>query len=297
MGVEDQLKISSDGLYRIGESRVGLGKPSVYDAPEMASATISPAADVWSLGMTLVEGLTQCLPGRESEHGELMLPETVPVEFLELTGHCLCRDLQHRWTVADIASHLRRTSFSLQSGTASSPRPATPKWRYVAPLVVVGVLLAAMLLVPRLFNNRRNAERTTSSVAEQPGVQSEPAHKPLPPEAGNAKAKSPTPKAGRVPGKVIHQVVPDVPRQARNTIRGTVRVGVRVRVDPSGKVAGAKLESPGPSRYFTQLALKAARRWKFRPAEVDARNVPSEWILRFQFEKVGASAVSVQVAP
>lgn len=36
---------------------------------------------------------------------------------------------------------------------------------------------------------------------------------------------------------------------------------------------------------------KAARRWKFRPAEVDGRNVPSEWILRFQFEKAGATVV------
>jgi len=293
MGVEDQLKISSDGIFRMGQSRVGRGKPGVYDAPEMAGGSISAAADMWSLGMTLVEGLTQHLPvWDKSEGGEPVLPETLPAPFFELAHHCVRRDLQRRWTVADIAAHMRRTSSALQAGTASSPQPAFMKWRYVVPLVALGVLLAVTLVVPRLFNGRRDVERAPSAVVEQPAVRSEAARKPVTPEA-----TAPTPTVGLVPGKVLHQVLPDVPRKARDTIRGKVRVGVRVRVDSSGNVAGAKLDSPGPSRYFTQLALKAARRWKFRPPKVDARNVPSEWILRFQFEKAGTTAVSVREAP
>src|SRR5205807_4278877 len=62
MAVEDQLKISSDGLCRIDEWRGDLWKPDVYDAPEIAGGEISPAADIWSLGMTLVEALTQRVP-------------------------------------------------------------------------------------------------------------------------------------------------------------------------------------------------------------------------------------------
>src|SRR5579863_128574 len=100
MAVEDQLKISSDGLHRINESRGGLGKPGVYDAPEMAGGEISPAADVWSLGMTLVEALTQRLPVWDGpEQGEPALPESLPAPFVELARHCLRVDLQRRWTV------------------------------------------------------------------------------------------------------------------------------------------------------------------------------------------------------
>jgi TonB family protein len=100
-----------------------------------------------------------------------------------------------------------------------------------------------------------------------------------------------------VPGKVVHQVLPDVPRKASATIQGKVKVGVRIGVDPSGNVVGAKLDTPGPSRYFAQLALKAARRWKFSPAKVDDRNVSSEWILRFEFGKAGTKVLPVRAAP
>ena len=73
------------------------------------------------------------------------------------------------------------------------------------------------------------------------------------------------------------------PRNARNTIRGNVRVGVRVSVSPTGKVLAATLDSPGPSRYFANLALQAAREWKFWPPQIEGHTVASEWILRFQF--------------
>ncbi len=318
MGVEGQLKISTDGLFRMGESRAGLRKPSVYDAPEMAGGWVSAAADVWSLGMMLVEALTQRLPvWRELDHGEPVLPETLPAQFLELAHHCLRRDLQHRWTVTDIVAHIRQNLPALQDRTAASPQAALAKWRYVAPAAALGLLLAAILVVPRLFNDHREAQPTPPAVITQTGVQSQPA---VTPKAGKSTAQrtddkkqgsphaapgrtpvhseaGPATTVGLVPGKVVHQVLPDVPRKARDTIRGTVRVGVRVRVDPSGVVAGAKLDSAGPSRYFARLALKAARRWKFRPAEVDARNVPSEWILRFQFEKDGTKVLPVRATP
>src|SRR5712692_7139923 len=52
MAVGEHLKLSSDGLCRMGESSGGSReKPGVYDPPEAASGMISPAGDVWSLGM------------------------------------------------------------------------------------------------------------------------------------------------------------------------------------------------------------------------------------------------------
>jgi TonB family protein len=299
MGVENQLKISIDGLFRMGESRAVLRQPSAYDAPEMAGGWISAAADVWSLGMTLVEALTQRLPvWDELQQGEPVLREVLPAPFLEVARHCLRRDLQRRWTVADIVAYVRQTlPATIRVPAGAGSQAAFAKWRYVAPPVALAVVLAAVLVVPRLFNRFRAAPPAPSTLVEQPSAQSEPAPQPVTARAGKSKARLPTPTAGLVPGTIVHQVLPDVPRKARDTIQGKVRVGIRVRVDPSGSVAGAKLDSPGPSRYFAQLALKAARGWKFRPTKVDARNVPSEWILRFQFEKAGTTASSVRAGP
>src|ERR1700730_3441945 len=61
MASDDQLKVSIDGLYRAGESLDGSRYKDAYDAPENTLGiismpqTMSPAGDVWSLGMTLVE--------------------------------------------------------------------------------------------------------------------------------------------------------------------------------------------------------------------------------------------------
>ena len=41
---------------------------------------------------------------------------------------------------------------------------------------------------------------------------------------------------------------------------------MRVIVDEDGKVVTATSEDPGPSRYFEQLSLEAAKKWKFAPA-------------------------------
>src|SRR3984957_6224137 len=57
----DHLKLSSDRSSRIGESQNGSRRAGAYDPPEAASGRLTPAADVWSLGMTLVEVLTQHL--------------------------------------------------------------------------------------------------------------------------------------------------------------------------------------------------------------------------------------------
>jgi TonB family protein len=90
---------------------------------------------------------------------------------------------------------------------------------------------------------------------------------------------------------VLHQEIPDVPRHARNTIRGHIQVTVRVTVDNSGDVVGETLEIPGPSGYFARLATTAARKWKFAPA--DNQN-PRRWLLRFGFSRGGATVHAVR---
>lgn len=98
-------------------------------------------------------------------------------------------------------------------------------------------------------------------------------------------------------GEVLEQVLPKSSEKALSTISGTVRVGVKAHVDAAGNVGDAELANPGPSRYFADQALDAARQWIFNTPEVNGRSVPSEWLIRFEFTRSGVKAFANQSAP
>lgn len=127
-------------------------------------------------------------------------------------------------------------------------------------------------------------------------------------ETGQPSAASPTAASGTVKkpsphgvatakGEVLDQVLPEVSQKARDTIQGKVRVGVKVNVDAAGAVTDAELDPPGPSKFFADLALQAARKWAFTPPEVDGKSVPSEWLLRFDFRQKETTVTPRQTAP
>jgi TonB family protein len=95
----------------------------------------------------------------------------------------------------------------------------------------------------------------------------------------------------------LERVLPQAPDKALNTIHGVVRVSVRVHVDAAGNVSQAELEAPGPSRYFADLALKAAEKWVFGSPVLDGKSVPSEWLIRFEYTQSGVVALPQQTAP
>jgi TonB family protein len=65
---------------------------------------------------------------------------------------------------------------------------------------------------------------------------------------------------------------------------------VRVDVDGSGKVTNATLTTPGPSKYFANLALKASQKWEFTAPQVSGQATPSRWTLLFEFSKTSTKA-------
>jgi eukaryotic-like serine/threonine-protein kinase len=414
MADDDLLKISSDGLCRIGESSGAAGKPGAYDPPEAAGGRISPAGDVWSLGMTLAEALTQRLPVWErTNQAEPSLPSNLPPEILDLARHCLRRDPQLRWTVADIAARLQQNS-------PAPPRqlPQISQTSFANPRAIGGVVLAVVALVAivgglLLFWNHSRNQPSAAAAAEPPAVhknvqgsaqprpqppvpskvqptaplaaklkaenkralsakssspvQTPPQHsgpstkqqaplvaksspqtapppvaKPVPQQhaapsqqpplvakavpqpapnsterspknpsenkpAASTTALSPTPvrsatpavtsTSGVVHGKALQQILPDAPQKARDTIRGKVRVSVKVHVNESGAVTEASLAAPGPSQYFSDRTLKAAQLWKFTPAKLNGRNVPSDWLLRFEIDSASVNVYPSETAP
>ena len=95
----------------------------------------------------------------------------------------------------------------------------------------------------------------------------------------------------------MDQVEPQASAKALSTIQGTVRVGVKVHVDAAGNVSEATLDNAGPSHYFADLALNAARRWVFTPPEADGHSVASDWLIQFHFTHSGVQSTPQQLAP
>jgi len=394
----DHLKLSSDAITRAGESLSPSRKPGVYDPPEAISGKLTPAADVWSLGATLVEVMTQRLPDwvRDSQR-EPLVPATLPAPFLEIARQCLRLEPQRRASIVDIAARLNaraavasasatglRANFVAAGGQASSatpqaiaPQPVPPeparmqinphrpppyresrtRSRFIIPLTIGALAFAAIVTVPRLLTHRPETQSAPPVAAEKqaghpaaqkradskvsPEAQARPELEPEvpetaksatpatqqatqrstqaptpnslkstsekePPSPARASAATPVPAEAAKPdatgipsakGEVLDQILPDVPQKARDTIRGRVRVSINVHVDQAGTVSGAELDSPGPSQYFSDLALQAARRWAFTPPEVNGKSVASEWNLRFVFTQDNTKVTPTQTAP
>jgi TonB family protein len=382
MAIGDQLKLSSDGIAHIAEQNAvtppGIERHremSDYDAPELAHGQISPASDVWSLGMLLVAMLTQRLPQGDAGREEIVLPDRVPAPFEEIARRCLRPDPRDRCTLENIAVRAgllkavaqvtakAPATMAAATDSAKPPRAAVEEGSAVAqpesraaapesrppkrvpvpepakPAQAAGgakprshggaYLVAAMVLavlgvfgIARLFRASSGTQATAGSATapQQPS-----ATKPKRVRADSAKANSGrrgetsemhaasasgapaqpaisparemTSRRGMTAGQVAEQILPDVPVSARNTIHGTVRVAVRVSVDASGAVTNAELDSPGPSKYFAQLALDSAQRWRFEPPKMDGRGVLSDWLLRYEFTRQGTKVVPVQADP
>ena len=123
-GYQGPVKLSTDGVFRAGELVGGSSRRSPYDPPEAAKGRLSTAADIWSLGVTLAEVLTQRLPVWERlGHEEPKLPEKIPAPYAQIAGHCLCREPLSRWTVEKIAERLEHTLTVPVAQPAPVPQP------------------------------------------------------------------------------------------------------------------------------------------------------------------------------
>jgi TonB family protein len=408
----DQLKLSSDTLSEIGSATSASSQPGIYAAPESATAPISPAADVWSLGVTLVEALTQRTPLLRGQMDVELPVETIPAPYLEITRRCSQVDPSRRATLKEISTLLNPTSTTsyrdavqhadLHTPATQSPEslvaalahhetpktlplaetvaaveptkkslasqqvsllphtliPATPvgdtttklkprKSRVAIPLAAVILVLAAILLAPRVLNRfsqlqpqaatvepsialapssltppktekpvlppltqtkaekraaEKQAAREKNAAAARETVSSSDTVNPVSSRSVDATEARPATKSAKVAppnparGAVLYQVVPDISQRARDTIQGTVRVGVKVHVDASGNVTDAELDNFS-SKFFGDQAVQVARRWTFTPPQVDGRNAPSEWLLRFEFTQKATKVFPTQTTP
>jgi TonB family protein len=255
--------------------------------------------------MTLVEALTQRLPEweRTAAEAEPIVPDTLAEPFLQIARRCLRRNPALRLKAADISSRLE--PLPVQELPAIAQAAETPARSHnLIWVVAIALLLAAIATTSVRLKRHHPARQATPHAIEKPKPQTNAKHVEQPaikePSAAAsinrkftektdlraplqpvAEKKIAIPEA--VQEEAIHQVLPDVPQKAKDTIHGTVRVRVKVSVDPSGRVTEAALDFPGPSRYFADLALQAARQWTFGRASTTNPNTPRAWTLHFEF--------------
>ena len=293
LAVADQLKISGDTIRPAGQRDTSLDFPGPYDPPEIARQGASAAGDVWSLGVVLVEAATRQMPSWDQ--GEVAAPvlDALPPLLRVPVSSCLRHDPDRRWTAEELAKFLRRNAHA----ELVSPRPKSAvaatrtvgKRPYILPLVIA----AAIFLVIALTLAVRRAPPPT--VAPRELKSATPADSTIP-RAEPSPSAVPKP-AGKVLGQeILTRVLPDVPAKARNTIQGKVIINIRIRVNSDGSVVEARNESSASSRFFGNLALQGARRWKFAPDPTRSADL-REWTLRFQFVRDPQHPVSVQALP
>jgi TonB family protein len=346
--VNDQLKLASDTVRPAGEPRASITKSSLYDPPEAKESRLSPASDIWGLGITMVEALTQSLPWPDEQSETASLPTTLPPTFVDMVQRCLSHNPASRPTAADLEAQFKRAPPASvvsvpqavvreapgraappvvreASGRAAPPvvreasgRAAPPQVspkRWLVPTIVAVLILLVAWAGLRLFQSHPNSQQSASSTLQTssqqtagapaaappnpetplpaPPVVSAPSasaksreSKPAPPRPVSRRLDQPAQPLADASPSVVHEEIPIVPRSARKTIHGHIKVAVLVIVDRSGNVIDAMLQNPGPSWYFARSAREAARKWRFAPADKqDSR----QWLLRFEFARGGTT--------
>lgn len=289
MVVDDQLKLASDDVRA---TEVAVTPPQVldvYDAPEVERGLISAAADMWSLGVVLVEVLTRTPPEwNRSAQIPPIIPPSLPKPFAQIARECLRLDPANRCTLEEVRAHL-------DSGAAIPHRPLRPKSK-AGLMAAAGVVLVVVLGVAVMHFHHAVPAPGASEQTSGPAGQNSPSQDSSPPQSAQGPVSGQETRP-RSKGSVARRVMPDVPEEARSTIQGTVKVSIQLKMDANGSVDEASIDSQGPSSYFANLALAAARGWKFTPAQMNGQDVRSVWLLEFEFRQSGTDVTATEKFP
>ncbi len=305
LAIGDLVKVSSDTLRAVGGTMVGETSERATGAYGPPEAGTSSAGDVWQLGMTLVEVLTQRLPGWHGAGAIApQVPGTIPQPFREMAEHSLQFSPAKRWTISEIRNRLEgkpvvAAATPVPSTVMASPsipmeQKSSPKWPYLLGLVGVVAIVVFLIARPKSSNPAAEMPSTVSENSQsapasgETGVTATPQNSTANVPTNLHTSDVPTDQNG-----VVQRVMPQVSPSARHTIHGKIEVRVKVEVDAAGNVTKAKIESGGRSRYFSRLALDAARQWKFAPApagETGAR----VWKVQFGFSRSDTDASAVR---
>src|SRR5208283_3749385 len=167
LAIGDQVKVSSDSLREAGEVP---RSASAYDAPEVAAHGVSAASDVWSLGATLAEGMTQHVPVWDAARmSAAEIEKGIPEPFRGIVERCLEIDPRKRCGLGEIRDRLARVGENREAMPATQAPTLvrsggiperSSKWSYwIAGIVALGL---AILLIARPWSAEKPASKDAS---------------------------------------------------------------------------------------------------------------------------------------
>jgi TonB family protein len=319
--VGDRLKVASDTIRRVDDGTVSLNAPTAYDPPEVRYGSNSAAGDIWALGVSLLEAITGRPPSNLGAHGEgVKLPAEFSPTFRDAVARCLSPSPSDRPSVTELlawaggpstasvpaapiepAAAVRpepappRTPVPRTETAPEASRPASPTTRSSKPRALPAAVLAAVVILAVAWFGisllrshsapsppENGSLLQTLSAAPVAGDTRAPVSAEMPTTPGRSDAAASS--------SALHDVIPEISHSAHRTIRGHIKVSVRVIVDQDGSVSSATLDRTGSSRYFRRLAIEAAKKWTFPPIDTPSRRVMQ---VRFDFSRDGTTGHAV----
>src|ERR1700730_11794852 len=176
--VNDQLKLASDSVRPTSNSTTGIITTSLYDPPELKDGAISTAGDIWALGITLVEALTQRPPAWSDERSETAaLPAGFPAPFADTVRRCLNRTPANRPTVIELEAQYKPAPQAhvvplpqppaREAPQQATPRQNPPKRHVLLPTIATVLLISVAVWVGlRFFTKYSNSPQSPSDSSQ-----------------------------------------------------------------------------------------------------------------------------------
>jgi TonB family protein len=334
--VADNLKLSADF------SPVAPGKAATisldlkpYDAPELGRSALAPAADTWSLGMTVVAALTQHTPPWDRESGfEPVVRPALPAPFEAIVRDCLRLDPASRITLPEITARLEGDSAS-QAATAAPHADFDPdfnpaqahssRWAsvWIAAAVFLGIAVTALVLQHSRQSAPSDAAAEPAPAAEQQPAASSSAPVEAVPSAAAQKPSAAAPAhpvQAAAPGPVGESEPPAYPSTVRgdagngNSGNGAIvkrvlpdvlpearasirgKVLIAVRVQVDASGAVTDAVSESPGASHYFNRIAVQAAQAWQFAPAPA-SAPATWVLHFQFRQDGTAVTADRQAP
>lgn len=162
--VEDQLKIAGDTLRPAGEERAATGA-SAYDPPEASTSALSPAGDMWALGCTLIEALSQRAPvwGSAGCASDLLPAAAAPLA--PVIKACLEREPACRPAARELAARLQGAGAAAVVPVPEAPLVPAPPVQHVPAAPAAHPVPVAPAVTVTAPTPRRLTPRTAALLA------------------------------------------------------------------------------------------------------------------------------------
>jgi TonB family protein len=235
------------------------------------------------------------------------VPEGIAQPFREMIENCLRTDPAKRWTVAQIADRLegravkaapepirREPVIAAAAPVAAEKKKSSTDWPYVVALIAAVLIAVFLIARPKPGADKasqspaQNAAPSAVPAANSAAANAPPNGSAQPPSESSAATSNMAPAGAARPdseGRVIERVTPKITPSALHSVKGKIKIQVKVKVDETGRVTEARFKSRGPSRFFAERALEAAKGWKFEPVRESGKPRASEWMVQFDISR------------